>query len=102
MKRFYGRTNKNHFKRQIGKHERRQARLRAIDQAIAHSVEFNDIPVDLLDKDDLPFTRPEVHHHISKSKAIPLNIYKWVQVNRSDPAIEVSITGIIFHRHSAC
>ena len=96
MKRFYSRTNKNRFERQIGKHERHQARLRAINQAIAHSIELDNIPVDLLDSDNLPFTRPEVHHHMSKSKAIPLNIFKWVQVNISDPAVEVSTLGLSF------
>jgi hypothetical protein len=94
MKRFYRRTNKNRFEKQIGKHERRQARLQAINQAVACSVALDNIPADLLNKDNLPFTSPKVHHHMSKSKAIPLNIFKWVQVNRSDPAIEVSTLGL--------
>ena len=89
MKGFYSRTNKNRFEIQIGKHERRQARLRAMDHIAQRTTDLDTIPEDLLDSDDLPFMDPEEHHHMSRSKAIPLNLFKWVQINGSDPAIDV-------------
>ena len=52
-------------------------------------MELDAIPEDLLNKDDLPFTDPEEHHHMSQSKALALNIFKWVKVNEGDPAVEV-------------
>ena len=88
VKRFYGRTNKNNFEVQIARHEHRQARLRALNQ-IPHSIERDTIPEDLLDKDDLPFSDPEKHHHMSQSKSLALNLFKWVQVNEGDPAVKV-------------
>ena len=88
MKRFYGRTNKNGFEKQITKHEHRQARLRALNQ-IPHSVEQNTIPDDLLDKDDLSFTDPEEHHHMSQSKLLALNLFMWIQAKKGDPAVDV-------------
>jgi hypothetical protein len=88
VKRFYGRTNKNRFEIQIARHERHQARLRALNQ-IPHSVERNTIPEDLLDQDDLPFTNPEDHHHMSQTKSLALNLFKWTQANEGDPAVDV-------------
>jgi hypothetical protein len=96
MKRFYGRTNKNSFELQITRHEHRQARLRALNQ-IPHSMEHNVIPKDLLDKDDLPFTNPEEHHHMSQSKSLALNLFKWVQVNHGDSAVKVCPTLLPSH-----
>ena len=89
MKGFYSRTNKNRYERQIGKHERRQARLRAMDHVAQRTTDLDTIPEDIFDKDVLPFTDPEEHHHMSRSKAIPLNLFKWVQINARDPAIDV-------------
>ena len=76
VKRFYGRTNKNDFEKQIARHERRQARLRALNQ-IPHFIERDFIPEDLLDKDDLPFTDP-ITKKAQKFEGLkrPYNLYK--------------------------
>jgi len=88
VKRFYGRTNKNHFEKQIARHEHLHARLRALNR-IPYSMERDTIPGDLLDKDDLPLTDPEEHHHMSQSKSLALNLFGWIQVNKGDPAVDV-------------
>jgi hypothetical protein len=89
MKGFYSRTNKNQFEKQIGKHEHCQARLRAMDHITQYTTDLATISEDLLDRDILLFMDPEEHHHMSRSKAIPLNLFKWVQINGSDPAIDI-------------
>jgi hypothetical protein len=60
-----------------------------MDYVAQRTTDLETIPEDLLDSDALPFTDPEEHHHMSRSKAIPLNLFKWVQINGSDPAIDV-------------
>ena len=83
---------------QIARHEHRQAKLRALNQ-IPHSIEHDTIPEDLLDKDDLPFSDPEKHHHMSQSKSLALNLFKWVQVNEGDPAVKVC-PGLIHFKYA--
>ncbi|KAG6843496.1 hypothetical protein H0H93_000798, partial [Arthromyces matolae] len=91
VKGFWGRTNKNRFAPQIGKHERRRAKLRAIKRKVAEGA--GTIPQDVLETDRLPFTDPQNHHHISESKAVPLNIFSWIQAMNGDPAGKVGIFG---------
>ncbi|KAG6808669.1 hypothetical protein H0H92_003308 [Tricholoma furcatifolium] len=69
VKRFFSRTNKNRFEKQIGRHERRHARLRAIHSRASQTAD-----------------NPRNHHHISESKAVPLNIFTWIQRLENDAA----------------
>ncbi|KAG6806823.1 hypothetical protein H0H92_009932 [Tricholoma furcatifolium] len=96
VKRFYVRTNKHHFEKQIGKHERRQARLRTIKQ-LQSSVELDTVPENLINVDDLPFSDPEQHHHMSRGKSVPLNIFKWLKAHEDDEAIEGFYSVLVDH-----
>ncbi|KAG6809229.1 hypothetical protein H0H92_001089 [Tricholoma furcatifolium] len=86
IKRFFSRTNKNRFEKQIGRHERCHARLRAIHSRASQTADT--ISPDILNADLLPFTDPRNHHHISESKATPLNLFKWIQRLQNDAAVD--------------
>ncbi|KAG6806967.1 hypothetical protein H0H92_009333 [Tricholoma furcatifolium] len=97
VKRFYIRTNKHRFEKQIGKHERRQARLQAINRLQSSIEPLDSVPEDLLNIDDLPFTDPERHHHMSRAKSVPLNIFKWIKAYEEDEAIEGFYPALVDH-----
>ncbi|KAG6808398.1 hypothetical protein H0H92_004278 [Tricholoma furcatifolium] len=92
----YGTTDSYSTQMQIGMHERRQARLQAINR-LHSSVELDAVPEDLRNVDDLPFSDPERHHHMSRGKSVPLNVFKWIKAHDNDEAIEGFYKGLIDH-----
>ncbi|KAG6824796.1 hypothetical protein H0H92_005805 [Tricholoma furcatifolium] len=96
VKRFYIQTNKHRFEKQIGMHECRQARLKAIKQ-LQSSIELDAVPEDLTNVDDLPFSDPERHHHMSRGKSVPLNIFKWIKAHEEDEAVEGFYSVLVDH-----
>ena len=42
------------------------------------------------DSEPLPYTPPEEHHHISKSRSYHMNLMSFLTSNQGDPAITVS------------
>jgi hypothetical protein len=70
-----------------------------MDHVAKCTTDLDTIPKDILDRDILLFTDPEEHHHMLRSKAIPLNLFKWVQINGSDPAIDICSP---FHLKAQC
>lgn len=73
VKRFYARTNKNNFEKQIARQVRRQGVLRRMVERDPQAT------VRPSNEDNLPLTDPEQHHYISKTQRHPLNISKWTK-----------------------
>ncbi|XP_006456659.1 hypothetical protein AGABI2DRAFT_122544 [Agaricus bisporus var. bisporus H97] len=96
VKRFYDRTNKNQIEKQISQQERRQAQLRALNHSVTLA-ELDSIPEALIKMDDLPFSDPQEHHHISRWKAARLNLFNWLKQNSGDPATEGFYHKLIDH-----
>lgn len=103
VKKYYQRTNKRRFGRQIANLEQRQRILRGTKQrmndAAAAAANGDDEPVEpvtaenLRPRDeDLPRTPPSAHHHISESKRNFFNVYDFDKLSQfaDDPAVEVS------------
>lgn len=57
--------------------------------------ELDSIPEALIEMDDLPFSDPQEHHHISRWKAARLNLFNWLKQNSGDPATEVSLQTVV-------
>lgn len=116
VKRFYSRTNKFKFTRQISKHERRERILHKIRsqkrkgktvlrQGVQLVNRSNSTPpshlnyveprptaaVSFQESDPLPYTPPTAHHHISDSTRHYENIAAWLSTNQGDPALQVCI-----------
>lgn len=47
------------------------------------------------DSEVLPYTPPEEHHHISKSRNYHMNIVSFLTSNQGDPAIIVSFRSLL-------
>jgi len=95
VKRFYGRTNKQQFLGQIAKHQRRERLLQRIKQRLANKTSSDaGLPVQqprgYQDPDELPYTKPEAHYHISASEKEFLNVTSFLSQNRDERALEVS------------
>ncbi|PSS31922.1 hypothetical protein PHLCEN_2v2303 [Hermanssonia centrifuga] len=115
VKRFYGRTNKQNFTRQITKQHMREELIRRVkkrvekkeqEAAVAKkgtpepdtsqsdkelvSPESRGIPASLSfeDSDPLPYTPPENHHHISQSNRFHKDVTDWLSSNKNDPALK--------------
>ena len=98
MKRFYTRTNKNMAVHQMTRLERREYALRKLNklqgkavpvlQAKRSSKLRTNVPFE--ESEALPYTPPEEHHHISKSRNFHMNIVAFLASNQGDPAIIVS------------
>lgn len=93
MKRFYARTNKNRAVRQMTRLERREAFLRSYRRKTAAKghLGFDESEV-------LPYTPPDVHHHISKSHNFHFNLTSFLSENKNDPAVEVIAVPILIKR----
>ena len=98
MKRFYARTNKNMAAHQMTRLERREYALQKLNKmngkAVSqkrekHSSKFRS-DISFEDSEALPYTPPEDHHHISKSRNYHMNIMAFLSSNRDDPAIIVT------------
>jgi hypothetical protein len=113
VKRFYARTNKNNAVRQMTRLERReQALLRLLRRKAAASVipPIASVPeatqpktkgkkprqkglrpaLDFAESESLPYTSPELHHHISPSRNHHFHLPSWLADNAGDPALAVS------------
>ena len=95
VKRFYGRTNKQQFVGQIAKHQRRERLLQRIKQRIANKSSPNagllvQQSMGYQDTDELPYTKPEAHYHISASEKEFFNVASFLSQNRNERALEVS------------
>src|ERR1700722_1526279 len=106
VKKFFGRTNKNKFQRQITKQERRERLLHTIRNRNQESHLAPEGPsprplallttasrpsLTFQESDPLPYTDPSTHYHISQSPKHHENIASWLGRNAGDPAIKVSI-----------
>ena len=99
VKRFYGRTNKQRFVSQIAKHQRREQLLQRIKQRLANreSSDAAGLPVEqpgtaqrgYQDGDDLPYTKPGAHYHISASEKDFENVTALLSQNRTERALQV-------------
>lgn len=101
VKRYYARTNKNKYTRQVARQERRQRLLRGIkrkmDEADAAAPtttsatnSSNDRPsFTFAQSEPLPPTAPRQHHHISDSRRTGINIPTYLGNHEGDPAIRV-------------
>lgn len=49
------------------------------------------------ESDALPPTLPELHHHISTDKRLSVNIFRWLDANNGDPALNVHYFTAISH-----
>ncbi|KAG6884335.1 hypothetical protein C0992_006502, partial [Termitomyces sp. T32_za158] len=75
------------FENQIAQHERREARSRAMEQAIN----------DVVEEEELPETNPEDHHYISRIKHTPINFLKWAKDHEDDPATKNFVSKLRDH-----
>lgn len=96
-KKWYLRTSKKAFLRQITQIERRQARIRRIRSHLNHdrdtkSDEESDVA--RLSEAETPWVDPAVRYHIGKTQNNPEHITSFIQKNERDPAIKVSLVSI--------
>jgi hypothetical protein len=95
VKKFFSRTNKKEYQRQIAKHKQRERRLRQMrtdnQPTHKHSASSAGSAPALLfhELDPLPFTDPTVHYHMSQSQRHYIDITSWLADNKQDPALKV-------------
>ncbi|RDB29364.1 hypothetical protein Hypma_014985 [Hypsizygus marmoreus] len=98
VKRFYVRTNKNRAVRQMTRLERRERVLQKLARKRKRRSSPSPTPtkvtskkkttVDVAESEALPYTTPDLHHHISPSRNFPLPITRFLADNRDDPAVK--------------
>ena len=102
LKAYYARTNKNKFTRQCARHEQRERILRSIhakekDHMVHEQMELDrnngtkDTRLSFEQVDPLPQTSPQDHIHISQSKKHCVDLRRFLNERRNDPAFHVSI-----------
>jgi hypothetical protein len=96
VKKFFSRTNKKQYQRQIAKHEQRERRLRQIRTGnqptlnrSASSAPDSAPVLAFHESDPLPFTDPAVHYHMSQSQRHYIDVTSWLADNKQDPALKV-------------
>ncbi|KDQ25344.1 hypothetical protein PLEOSDRAFT_1106287 [Pleurotus ostreatus PC15] len=93
VKRFYARTNKNKYTRQVAKLERRHRLMRAIRRRLNGDVAFTQTsnehaqPLSINIPERLPPISPQAHHQISEERRTWKNIYKFISEHEGDPAV---------------
>ena len=98
MKRYYARTNKNMAAHQMTRLERREYALQKLNKMKGKAASLDGKKrsskfcsnISFEDSEALPYTPPEEHHHISKSRNYHMNIMAFLSSNREDPAIIVT------------
>ena len=103
MKRYYARTNKNTAVHQITRLERREYALRKLNKLKGKTASSGQTKtssklrpnVSFEDSEALPYTPPEEHHHISKSRNFHMNIMAFLSSNQGDPAIVVNLISLL-------
>ncbi|KAH7918336.1 hypothetical protein BV22DRAFT_1134671 [Leucogyrophana mollusca] len=92
-KRWYTRTSRKQYVKQITKIERRQARIRHIREQLGNQVTRDARG----DESDSMAHSPEVHHVIGSSQNIPCNIPSFMQKYVDDPAIKAFLPRLKKH-----
>ena len=103
MKQYYARTNKNMAVHQITRLEHREFALRKLNKLKGKTAPSGKAKgsskicpnVSFEDSEALPYTPPEEHHHISKSRNFHMNIMAFLSSNQGDPAIIVSLISLL-------
>lgn len=99
VKRFYARTNKNAYVRQIARQERRERLLRGIEKRMRSASILGMVaPPDAVasQPEYLPPTAPRAHHHISEDRRYGITVRAYLEAaeqptgHSEDPAIKVS------------
>ncbi|KAF9548000.1 hypothetical protein CPC08DRAFT_591470, partial [Agrocybe pediades] len=91
LKRFYARTNKGHvFELQLSKQERRERELRRIGRELekAKKPAKESITVPFSETGSFSATSPLLHHEMSKTKSLRLNLFQWLHENKGDSALQ--------------
>ncbi|KAJ3526650.1 hypothetical protein NM688_g8235 [Phlebia brevispora] len=107
VKRFYGRTNRNKYTRQITKQHMREEVLRRIRRRHAKDAKGEETTPSGVhstrrktrlpnaaaslafdDTDPLPYTPPDKHYHVSESNRYHEDLMRWLAQNRDDPAVK--------------
>ncbi|KAF8228433.1 hypothetical protein L208DRAFT_1291363, partial [Tricholoma matsutake] len=86
VKHFYQQTNKKDAVRQIAKHERCHTWLCHAKEAAASPWRRHAHHVAFSESDPLPFTRSDLHHHMSDSKNFLHHLLSFVHQPLNDPA----------------
>jgi hypothetical protein len=92
VKKFFSRTNKKQYQRQITKHEQRERRLHQMQTGNQPTLKRSASSTPALafhDSDPLPFTDPAVHYHMSQSQRHYIDVTSWLADNKQDPALKV-------------
>ncbi|KAJ8087428.1 hypothetical protein PM082_006258 [Marasmius tenuissimus] len=84
VKRFYARTNKAKFVKQVANHERREQIIRRIEARVVKGKE----PQKPSDSEPPLVTSPNTHHFISADCSNWFNIREWMNKHSGDPAVE--------------
>lgn len=50
--------------------------------------------LDFEESEALPYTSPDIHHHISPSRNHHFHLTTWLAENAEDPAVKVSLVGL--------
>lgn len=102
VKRYFARTNKNNWCRQLTQRERRERLLNHIKKnndavksaAMTPTTAKGPKPQDNGDE-PLPFTSPKDHYHMSESRADHIDIPTWLASKQGIPAYDVSTYSIL-------
>jgi hypothetical protein len=110
VKRYFIRSSKNKFEKQITNHERRErllrlynrhnARVQRAKSAAANKKDLNGIGqhsnVDIIDEERLPYTQPRDHHQMSDNKKRWIHMPTWASENTGSASMEVSSPAVSF------
>ncbi|KAJ8088849.1 hypothetical protein PM082_014095 [Marasmius tenuissimus] len=83
VKRFYARTNKAKFVKQVANHERREQIIRRIEARVVKGKE----PQKPSDSEPPLVTSPNTHHFISADCSNWFNVREWMNKHSGDPAV---------------
>ncbi|KAF7973003.1 hypothetical protein HWV62_16378 [Athelia sp. TMB] len=90
VKRLYSRTNKRNAIRQVTKRERRETRLLRARRAVEADIRSRELEhkhhVGFSQDDALPFTHPEMHHHMSDSRRYVRDAFSFSRAFPDDSA----------------
>ncbi|KAJ7210726.1 hypothetical protein GGX14DRAFT_363047 [Mycena pura] len=106
VKRFYARTSKNRAIKQITVLERRERgltdmfaphRRAALAMSKMKPTPNRQRRGKPLNRETLPYTDPEQHHHIANAKHNPISLGSWLPEHRDDPATTNFLTKLLDH-----
>ncbi|KAI0308970.1 hypothetical protein OF83DRAFT_1180165 [Amylostereum chailletii] len=94
VKHFYARTGKVKFVRGITRQQLRERRIYLLHQ---RDKKQDGPALEFEDSDPLPYTAPEMHHHMSTSTRHGLTVADWVRRHSTDPAFTNFYCGLKDH-----